>query len=372
MDLLRWKGLLALLVFTALLSGCASLRIGPRAAASPIAVATPAANAVAPATQAPSPTAPAATGLPAVADVVARVAPAVVSIAAQVQGVDIFLRPIRGVQSGTGVIFDARGYVLTNNHVIEGTQTITITLSDDRTFTAEVVGADPLSDLAVLRIGDKETFPHLEFADPSSVHVGDWVIAIGNALALPGGPTVTVGVVGALNRSVPVEDRVMHDLIQTDAAINEGNSGGPLVNLQGQVVGINTIVVIEAQGIGFAISTFNAIPVVKSLLENGRVVWPWMGVAVSDLTPGKALELGLSLREGVIIAGVTRNSPASRAGIRAGDIVLSLDDSKVPTVRELQRLLRERYKVGQGVQITLLRDGKEQKAALKLEEMPRS
>lgn len=368
--------LFSLLLALALLAaaGCDLLRAGPLAQVRPTSPPpTSTSKSLSAVTQAP----PALTrpsqveGLPNIADIVARVRPAVVSIAARAQNRDLFRQPIRTIQSGTGVIFDPRGYIVTNNHVIEGSQRILVTLDDDRSYEGQVIGTDPLTDLAILKIGSQETFPHLTFADPDSVHIGDWVIAIGNALALPGGPTVTLGVVGALDRSIRVRDQSFFDLVQTDAAINEGNSGGPLLNLRGEVVGINTIVVTEAQGIGFAISSFTVGQVVQSILQHGRVVWPWMGVGLDDVTPGKALELGLSVREGILVTSVAPGSPAARAGMKAGDIFTTLGAQPVATIRQLQKALREGYAPGQEVQVTYLRDGKKQTTSLTLIEAQR-
>jgi serine protease Do len=168
-----------------------------------------------------------------------------------------------------------------------------------------------------------------------------------------------------------VGDTAYTDLLQTDAAINEGNSGGPLVNLAGQVVGINTIVVREAQGIGFAVSSFTAGQVIQSILEHGRVVWPWLGVTLDDITAATAMQLGLSVQGGVLVVRVVAGSPADKAGVRPADVLLSLDDNPVPTVRDLQRLLRQHYKVGQKVVATVLRDGKKLQLNITLEEMPR-
>ncbi|MFN3974899.1 MAG: S1C family serine protease [Dehalococcoidia bacterium] len=357
----------ALLVASALMAtNCTGLRLRPEPTPRPSP--TPAALAVTPA--APS-LVGASQPLPQVAEVVARVTPGVVSIAAETQGVDIFLRPIRGVSTGTGVIFDPAGYIVTNDHVISGARRVQVTLSDERSFESKIVGRDPLTDLAVLKIDAPDPLPALPFADPDTVQVGEWVIAIGNALGLPGEPTVTVGVVSALNRSTSVGERVYNDLIQTDAAINEGNSGGPLVNLKGEVVGINTIVVREAQGIGFAVGNTTVVPVARSIVANGRVVWPWLGVGVDNLTAGKALELGLPLREGVLVQAVQRGSPASKAGVQPGDVITALNGVAVPNVRKLQRLLREELKVGQVVTVTLRRGNQTLERQVTLEEFPR-
>jgi S1-C subfamily serine protease len=320
--------------------------------------------AAAPQTAAPS-TAPVALqpgGLPNIGAVVTRARPAVVGIAASAQIIDPFFRLIPTVQSGTGVIIDPGGYILTNNHVIENTTRIEVTLDNDETYVAEVIGRDTNSDLAVIKITAPAPLPYLPFAEPTSYRIGDWVVAIGNPLALPGGPTVTVGVIGALERTIVVDSDSLSDLVQTDAAINEGNSGGPLLDLQGDIVGINAIVASQgqAQGIGFAVSSFTASAIAKALIANGRVPWAWMGVSVAELSPSKALELRLNVRKGIIVTGVSRGGPANQAGILLGDVLKTINGSVLNRVRDLDTLLRETYKAGDTVDVTLLR-GKEER-----------
>ena len=294
--------------------------------------------------------------------VVEKARPAVVSIVAEVVQRDLFGRRFRDSQSGSGVIFDPKGLVLTNNHVVEGSVTVTVTLDDGRQFEGEVLGADGLTDLAVLRIqGDR--FPFAALADPAGVRVGDPVIAIGNALALPGGPTVTFGVISALDRSFQVTaDVQLHSLIQTDAPINPGNSGGPLLNLQGQVVGINTAVARsdplgrEIEGMGFAVGMDTVGPVAAALVKDGRVQWAWLGVALEELDPQMAAEVGVPLREGVLVAGVVRDGPASQGGVRRGDVIVSIGGREVSTRRELVRLLRFEHGVAEKVDLEVFRD----------------
>lgn len=295
--------------------------------------------------------------LPSLAPVVERVRPAVVSIAAEIRRFDLLLGPVTRVAAGTGFFFDPRGYIATNEHVVRGAQRVLVRLADGRELEAEVVGTDPLTDLAVLRVraGPGERFPTLEFAAMEEVKVGDWVIAIGNALNLPGGPTVTAGVIGALGREVEVDNRILFDMVQTDAAINEGNSGGPLLNLEGKVVGINTVVIRPAQGIGFAISASTARPVLETLRDRGEMAWPWLGVTITNISPAAALRYDLKVREGVLVVDVVEGDPADRAGIRAGDVILALDGHPTPSVRELQRLMRSVFRPGQTVTVTLQR-----------------
>ena len=237
-----------------------------------------------------------------------------------------FFSPSSSFGSGTGVIFDSQGLVLTNNHVITGSSNITVTLDDGRQLQAEVVAADILSDLAVLRIpGDGYPALPLDGAREQNLRVGDWVIAIGNALALPGGPTVTVGVVSALGRPIDSSPGVtLYDLIQTDTVINPGgNSGGPLIAVQGTLVGTSTAVQrlsasgSVAEGIGFAIDADTAFQVTQQLAELGFVLWAWMRVILADLIPEIAAEVGLPIRERMVIQDTIVGGPANRRTARA-------------------------------------------------------
>ncbi|MBI2855852.1 MAG: trypsin-like peptidase domain-containing protein [Chloroflexi bacterium] len=271
--------------------------------------------------------------------------------------------------AGTGVIFDPGGLIVTNNHVVAGAVTIVVSLVDERTFEAEIVGRDPAADLAVIRIpGDG--YSAVSFADPELLKIGDWVIAIGNALDLVGGPTVTIGIVGALDRVVTTEDGTLFDMIQTDAAINPGNSGGPLVNLEGEVVGINTARTQQGEGIGFAVGTFTVSPVVASILEHGRVIFAWLGVGVDDVTPVIAAQEDFSVKRGALVISVTPGGPAQKAGLQAGDIIVAFDGAEVESVKQLQKAVR-RYEVGDKATVTLARGKDTRDLQVTLEEMPR-
>ena len=325
-------------------------------------------------TASPPPAAAPVLALPSIADIVERVRPAVVSIVAEI-GRDRFGRSQFG--SGTGVIVDPTGLVLTNNHVIQGASTITVTMDDGSQVEAVVVGADRLSDLAVLRIpgGNFTALPVNRDIRPRP---GEWVIAIGNALALPGGPTVTVGVVSAVGRTIDAGQGVtLYDLIQTDTVINPGNSGGPLISLDGQLVGINTSVLrgstgsgIAIEGIGFAINMETAAQVSQQLIEVGRVQWAYLGLDLADLIPERAAAMGLAVREGVVVARVVIDGPSDRAGIKAGDIILSLDGDKIATLDDLIRKLRQQLIAGQEITVELLREGSKETVELVLGERP--
>ena len=321
--------------------------------------------------------------LPNIADTVERVRPAVVSIVSEIVTQNAIGQLRSSFGSGTGVIFDQSGLVLTNNHVVQGGSEITVTLDDGTQIVAEVVGADRLSDLAVLQLpGDGYT--SLPLQDNEALRAGDWVIAIGNALALPGGPTVTVGVVSALGRSIEASPGVtLYDLIQTDTSINPGNSGGPLIDLAGNLIGINTAVLrgsgqtggVSVEGIGFAINIETAQQVTQQLVDVGRVRWAYMGVNLADLVPEVAAEVGLPIREGVVIVFVVDGGPSGQAGFLAGDIVVNIGGHDVATVSDLTRLLRQEFSVGEEVQVEVYRtangDGERKTLTLKLGERPR-
>jgi len=315
--------------------------------------------------------------LPNIVDTVERVRPAVVSIVAEIVSVDFFGRRQSNFGSGTGVIFDQSGLVLTNNHVIEGGVEIIVTKDDGSQVVAEVVGADRLSDLAVLDLpGDG--YPFIPLEENGDLRAGEWVIAIGNALVLPGGPTVTVGVVSALGRSIEASQGVtLYDLIQTDTSINPGNSGGPLLDLGGNLVGINTAVLrgssqaggTAVEGIGFAINTETALQVAEQLIDLGRVRWAWMGAWMADLVPEVAAQVGLPIREGVIIQTVVADGPSDAGGILAGDIVVSMDGHNVATVSGLVRLLKKEFQPGQTIAVEVFRtaDGASDRRTLDIE-----
>jgi S1-C subfamily serine protease len=264
------------------------------------------------------------------------------------------------------VIYDNQGHILTNNHVIEGAQHLTVSLPDGTIFPATLIGADPQTDLAVIQIkGDH--LPMAQLGDSRQLQVGDWVVAIGNALALQGGPTVSVGVVGALGRTVqePGSDQTsqgpyLFDVIQTDAPINPGNSGGPLVNLAGEVIGINTLVAgqaepgVQAQGIGFSIGIGTAKPIADQLVATGRVVHPFLGISYVPLNRALAQQLGSAAKDGVAVARVVVGSPAAAAGLQARDIITALDGTELTTESSFPQLLNS-HKAGDTVTLTVVR-----------------
>ena len=287
---------------------------------------------------------------------VRRILPATVSITTRQIERDQFNQPVPRRGLGSGFIIDRRGHVLTNNHVVEGAEQIKVTLPDERAFRATLVGADRFTDLAVLKIEGKN-LPTVPLGDSARLAVGETVIAVGSPLWIEGGPTVTVGVVSALGRSMEQDELpILHNLIQTDAAINAGNSGGPLLNLAGQVVGINTAIIASAHGIGFAISMNTAKPVLQELIANSRVSRPSLGLAAVSLTPQVAYANDLSLERGALVLRVDEGGPAQVAGIEPGDIVTSIAGKPVKDLHHLHEALFRR-RAGEAVGVTLWRKG---------------
>ena len=323
----------------------------------------------------PSPTpvviqAPAAPtqALPSLADVVERVRPAVASITVQSIVRGLFFES-ENEGAGSGIVIHPDGYVATNYHVIGAAETIKVHLPNGKTYDAELVGRDLVTDLAVLKI-DGDNLETATLAESNGkIRVGDWVITIGNALALKGGPTVTLGIISGLNRTIRTERGSFYGLIQTDAAINTGNSGGPLVNLDGEVVGINQTILRQAQGMGFAVSAWEAKPIIDSLIEHGRVSRPLIGLNGDDLTPAIANELNLRATEGVIVTSMSRTGPAFRAGITVGDVVTKIDGIPTDDLASFWRLLWS-YSVGDEVLVEYIHDNEVLTATLELVERP--
>ncbi|MCL5075536.1 MAG: trypsin-like peptidase domain-containing protein [Chloroflexi bacterium] len=303
--------------------------------------------------------------------VVERVRPAVVNITTQQISYGDFFRPVP-IEAGTGsgVIIDKEGHIITNNHVVEGAERLKITLPDERSFDGRIIGTDPLSDLAVVKINGTD-LPTVELGDSAALRIGEPLVAIGNALALSGGPTVTSGVVSALGRSIrPDRGGVLYDLIQTDAAINPGNSGGPLVNMRAQVVGINTaIAAAPGGGIGFAIAINSAKPIVQELIALGKIIYSYMGIDFRAVTPALAARASLPVSRGAIVLRVGQNTPASEAGIRPGDIIVTIDDQEVKDDVTLLKAVRK-HKPGETVQVTVVRDGDRRTFKVTLGERP--
>ncbi|MEW6274355.1 MAG: trypsin-like peptidase domain-containing protein [Bacillota bacterium] len=268
---------------------------------------------------------------------------------------------------GSGFIISEDGYVLTNEHVINGATRITVTIQGfAEPLPAQVVGADYDLDLAVLKVDAGRALPVLKLGDSDKIKVGNWVIAIGNPFGLD--HTVTVGVISAKGRPVQVENRSYKNLLQTDASINPGNSGGPLLNLAGEVVGINTAVA-QAQGIGFAIPAGTVKEVLDELINKGKVVRPWLGVQLHPLNEDLARYLGLKSTEGALVVGVVPGSPAERAGLEQGDVIVQWDGKKVASVDDLIELIRQTG-IGQKVVAVLYRGGRLLSVSIVVTEKP--
>ena len=261
---------------------------------------------------------------------------------------------------GSGVIIDGkRGYVLTNAHVIANAGLVKVIFKDERQYQAQIVGSDPDSDLAVLRITTQESIPAIEMGNSDDLMIGETVIAIGNPFGFSN--TVTTGVISALNRSFRTEDRVFHDFIQIDASINPGNSGGPLLNINGELVGINTAIYAKAQGIGFAIPISKARKIIADLIQHGEVIQPWFGLTVQDLDATLSQYLNLPEPEkttgkGVVVKEIEPSSPASIAGIQPGDILLSIANRPLASVEGYQTVING-IPTGDTVSVQLFRNG---------------
>jgi serine protease Do len=276
------------------------------------------------------------------------------------------LVPIEG--QGSGVIIDSKGLIVTNHHVIDDAAKVQVNLKDGRTFVGEVVGSDAATDVALVRV-NAENLPYATLGDSESLKVGQFALAIGNALGLPGAPTVSLGVISALGRPLPGTDFVIEGLIQTDAAINPGNSGGPLADLNGNVMGLNTAMIPFAQGVGFAIPSETIKRTIDQISKNGRVIRPWLGISGLDVNPSVARRYGLSVESGVLLAEVVRDGPSYRAGLREGDIVVSIGESKVDKMKSLVTALTK-FRIGEEVTISFVRTGSTYETNLRLAESP--
>ena len=309
--------------------------------------------------------------LPNIADVVALVKPSVVAINTEVISSDFFNRPFTQEGAGSGWILDKDGIIITNNHVVEGADTITATLDDGSTYEVDIstVFTDRLNDLAILKI-DAQNLPALQVGDSSHLKIGDWVVAIGNALGQ--GIRATQGIVSRQGVSIPLDQgQTLYDLIETTAAINPGNSGGPLVNLSGEVIGITSakIASIGVEGMGYAISTETAVPIIEQLIKNGYVIRPWLGVGLYTVDQFVVMRYELAVDKGVLITQIVQGSPAIQAGLDVGDIIVTVDGKETDTVVELTRILHA-AQIGQQIAITVWRDDEQFTVEVTLAENP--
>jgi serine protease DegQ len=270
---------------------------------------------------------------------------------------------------GSGVIVTADGYILTNNHVVEGADELKVSLSDDREFVAKVIGTDPKTDVAVIKI-ESTKLPTVTLADSEKLRVGDIVFAVGNPLGV--GQTVTMGIISALGRN-HLGINTFENFIQTDAAINPGNSGGALIDTNGHLLGINTAIYSRSGGslgIGFAIPVTTVKTVMESIIKNGQVVRGWIGVEPQDITPELAQSFGLEKTSGTIIAGVLKGGPAEKAGIKPGDILLSVADKPVSDTVSMLNLVAQ-LKPGEQVKMSILRKSREATVEVIIGKRPR-
>ena len=325
-----------------------------------------------PAAQAPAPSgrAPAAGLTPdesVVINVVKRVRPSVVNIDTEAQVNTMFgVFPQQG--AGSGVIVRPDGYILTNNHVVQGAQSIKVTLLSGKVLTGKIVGTDPIADLAVIKVSSPDSLPAADLGSSRDLQVGQLAIAIGNPFGL--GSTVTTGVVSALNRNIQLPNLIVENLIQTSALINPGNSGGALVDTAGRVVGINTAIIPNAQGIGFAIPSDLARSEMEQLISYGRIIRPWVGVVYGgDVDAQTARAYNLATQHGVLVQRVEPGSPASKAGLASGDIITAVGGDRVDTWSDFVRAVINR-KIGETVTLTIVHGMETRKVPVVLAEHP--
>ncbi|MGH8975558.1 MAG: S1C family serine protease [Acidimicrobiia bacterium] len=302
-------------------------------------------------------------------EILARVQPAVVAIRTRTLSLGDFLRPEPAEGAGTGFVISPDGVIVTNNHVVAGAQSIDVVFGNGTTKPAQVLGRDATADLAVIKV-DATGLQAATLGDSDRMRVGDDVVAIGNALALEGGPSVTRGIVSAKDRTIVAENGIrLENVIQTDTAINRGNSGGPLVNADGEVVGINTAVAGDAQNIGFSIAITQARPIIEELRSGSTRTRPFLGVQMFDVTPAVAEELNLEVTEGALVAEVTEGSGAEVAGMRAGDVIVDIDGEKVSDAGDVSDAVRK-HKPGDELKVTVARGSERQTLTVRLGERP--
>jgi serine protease Do len=305
-----------------------------------------------------------------VLDIIEKVTKSVVNISTVRLVHNLFYQAVPVAGMGSGTIFDAeKGLILTNNHVVGGAEKINVTLWNNQVIEGDIVGSCVARDIALVNVKAKG-LQSAELGDSEKLRVGQRVYAIGNPLGLAGGPTVTSGVISALNRTIESERGLIENLVQTDAAINPGNSGGPLVDLEGKIVAINTAIIPFAQGIGFAIPVNSVKTCANDILTDGEnLKTPWLGVVGLTLTGEIARYYGLPVGHGVLVTKVAEGSPAEFVGMTEGDIILEVDNVETRSIEDLVREIRKR-RVGQKIRVFTLRDGREHFFDLKLKGMP--
>jgi len=266
---------------------------------------------------------------------------------------------------GSGFIIDSQGYIVTNNHVVENADKIKVILSDERELDAEVVGRDPNTDIALIRVKSADKLPVVPLGDSDAIKVGQWVVAIGNPFGLD--HTVTAGIVSAKGRVIG--SGPYDDFIQTDASINPGNSGGPLLNMKGEVIGINTAIIASGQGIGFAIPINLARPIIEQLKQSGEVVRGWLGVTIKDLPKDLAEYLGVRDARGALVIDVVSGDPAEKAGIKPKDVIVAVNGKKISDSHDLTAIIAA-IPVGETAQVTVIRNGKQENFEVRVGKRP--
>ena len=311
-----------------------------------------------------------------IVNAVEKVSKSVVNIASVRMMQDQLFRvfPVQGV--GSGIIIDDKGHILTNNHVIDGTDRLRVTLGDSKQVSAKVVGTDDETDLAVVRAepleinsNDAVKFQPVNLGNSEELKVGQIVMAVGNPFGLTGGPTVTAGIISSLNRNVQFENGIL-ELVQTDAAINPGNSGGPLINTKGEVVAINTAKIPYGQGIGFALPINTVKSILSDLIENGHVTRPWLGISTVKLNPRMASFYRLPIVRGALIVNVEPYSPADNAGLRRGDIIEEIDGNKIESPSQISSHIRKKKMVNDRVTVIVNRYGRVYEVPFQMEAHP--
>jgi len=301
---------------------------------------------------------------------VERISPSIVSISTKhILKYDLF-NTYEATGIGSGIILNPDGYIITNHHVVNDCKTAEVYLLDGKRFDARIIATDPSTDVAILKING-DNFYSGQFGDSDGLRPGQTAIAIGHSLGLSGGPSVTVGVISAIGRNIPCQYGVMENMIQTDAAINPGNSGGPLIDSDGRIIGVNNAVIPYANGIGFAIPSNVVRDIANELIVNGRVVRPWLGIIGIDMTPALASYYRLCSDRGALIVQITKDSPAEKAGLKPGDIILHVDDHQINGMEDLRSTLWK-HKTGETLQVKILRKHQHLQGTLRLSELPQT
>jgi len=367
---------LTLIIFTTVFCSCSFslpwIPASPSTSNSTESTAEPSTESTVPEWTVPSENSQLTQPLPDITSVVTAAMPSVVSVTTEMTVYDIFNEAHKQTSAGSGFLIHSEegdeGYIVTNNHVVQAAKSVRVKLSDGRSFPADVVGTDTLTDLAVLKI-DATELPYAHLGNSDALAIGDWAVAIGNALGE--GISATHGIVSRLDVEISVHGNVLRGLIQTDAPINPGNSGGPLVSISGEVIGITSVKMAAAgvEGMGYAISINSAKPVIKTLIEQGYVSRPWLGVALYTVDTYIAAANDLSIDKGVFIVELVSGSPADIAGLREGDVIVRFEDKKIVNVDDMVQAIHN-CQIGQKVEISFVRGESSKTVWAQLQESP--